>query len=366
MLGKVWPLFGLITLLLFAFNSSASDIVANQSEIRVEIDPRIELMSVIFRLAGNIEYNQCQSLVVEKRVKEYFNKHRNHPAVQKAKELRMKDHIGFDAVMNLAVHVNDINSCEMLLPLHPRPSTLDSRWKVDELDEFLSDCRNFVLDTKFEDYLLLNKKYYDKSCARLQKLVDEKIKLDWFNDTFGNSSSVNFNLALSVLNGYSNYASRIYLNDRKQVYCILGANNIEWFGNGLPKFEQKDVSLVVHEFCHSFCNPIVDKNIDDLSSFGQKFYNKYRKEMKQQAYANWRTMMRESLVRAFEVRYADFIDGENQARKVIHYQESRGFVWTGDLSKVLELYENQRDKYSSFEDYFPEIIRFFNEYTVRK
>ncbi|MHC4241031.1 MAG: DUF4932 domain-containing protein, partial [Planctomycetota bacterium] len=42
-----------------------------------------------------------------------------------------------------------------------------------------------------------------------------------------------------------------------------------------------------------------------------------------------------------------------------------GFVWTEDLDNLLKTYENNRDKYPTFESFFPEFVAFLNEYSKR-
>jgi hypothetical protein len=42
-----------------------------------------------------------------------------------------------------------------------------------------------------------------------------------------------------------------------------------------------------------------------------------------------------------------------------------GFVWTEDMGNFLKKYENNREKYSTFESFFPEFVDFLNEYTSK-
>ena len=51
-------------------------------KVKVTIDPRVELMSVIFRLAGNQEYNKCKSKRMTRNVNEYFAEYKKHPVDQ--------------------------------------------------------------------------------------------------------------------------------------------------------------------------------------------------------------------------------------------------------------------------------------------
>src|SRR5260370_25143340 len=74
---------------------------------RVGVDPRIELMSVLFRLAGNNEYNQCGIPVYDRAIESYFAPYRNHGAVQLARGLT---DMGFEGPMSLAVHLIAVES----------------------------------------------------------------------------------------------------------------------------------------------------------------------------------------------------------------------------------------------------------------
>ena len=44
---------------------------------------------------------------------------------------------------------------------------------------------------------------------------------------------------------------------------------------------------------------------------------------------------------------------------------SHGFLWTKDLTDLLETYENNRDKYPTFESFFPEFVKFLNDYSIK-
>jgi methionine aminopeptidase len=66
-------------------------------------------------------------------------------------------------------------------------------------------------------------------------------------------------------------------------------------------------------------------------------------------------------VRASVVRYLfKNNDGDNNiVNDEIAEQLNRGFLWTKELVSLLEVYENNRTKYPSIIDFYPEIITFF-------
>jgi len=194
-------------ILLFAFSidsagATASNNVAarqDRTKLKVTIDPRVELMSVVFHLAGNPEYNKCKSKPYMGNLNEHFAGHRNHPAVKMAKKLRETRGVSYDAVMGMAMHIEDINSCGEIVPFEPRPDTLDGRWRIDEAREFLDNCRDFVKETDFKAFLAKNQSQYNTAVARLQQLIDTKANLAWFDEFFVSRDDVDFNLVISML-----------------------------------------------------------------------------------------------------------------------------------------------------------------------
>jgi hypothetical protein len=368
----IWkiPVTALPAILLFALSINSSlasdpnDITARQgrTKLKVTIDPRVELMGVIFHLAGNPEYNNCKSKSYMRNLNEHFAGHREHPAVKMAAKLRKTRGVSYDAVMGMAVHIEDINSCGEIVPFETRPETLDGRWRINEAREFLDNCRDFVKETDFKAFLAKNQSQYETATARLQQLIDTKANIAWFDEFFGPRDDVDFNLVLSILNGPGNYGCRVRLDGRTKIYSIIGAWRVDWLGWGNPTFDPGVLSTVVHEFSHSYCNPLVDKYMKGFRPFGEKYFPRVEKQMKRQAYANWQTMMRESLVRACEVRYAMANDGKERAEQIANYNIGRGFYWIKELSELLGQYEKQRDKYQTLDAFMPKIIEFFQNY----
>lgn len=364
-LVKALPVILLLVFIIDSVRASDPNIVSDgqdRANLKVTIDPRVELMGVIFHLAGNPEYNRCKSKSYMKNLNEHFAGHREHPAVKMATKLRKTRGVSYDAVMGMAVHIEDINSCREIVPFVPRPETLDGRWRINKAREFLGHCRDFVKETDFNAFLAKNKSQYDTAAARLQQLIDTQANLAWFDEFFGPRDDVDFNLVISILNGPGNYGCRVTLDGRTKIYSIIGAWRVDWLGWGNPTFSPNVVGTVVHEFGHSYCNPLVEKYMKEFESFGEKYFPRVEKQMRGQAYGTWQTMMRESLVRACEVRYAMASDGKERAQQVANYNIGRGFHWTKELSELLGQYETQREKYKTLEDFMPEIVKFFQNY----
>src|SRR5262245_16521587 len=99
-LRSIWVIVAAITVSAAHLPSGAGD----QGEYRVGVDPRVELMSIIFRLAGNSEYNQGVLKSYLDDIDAHFGPHKDHAAIKFATKLRQTRGVSFDAVMGMAIH----------------------------------------------------------------------------------------------------------------------------------------------------------------------------------------------------------------------------------------------------------------------
>jgi hypothetical protein len=329
--------------------------------LRVVVDPRVELVSLIFRLAGNREYSRCLVPSYAAHVEKQFSPFSEHPAVKLARKLRQSRGVSYDACMGLAVLLTGTSEPRLALPLDPWPDFLDHRWDSTSASNFVAAAGQFVKDTGFDAFVQAHEGLYRTSESRMQALMDREAHLDWFNRFFGEKPKAKFTLILGMLNGGSCYGPRC--RDQagtEQLFCVLGV----WATDekGVPVFGKDVLSTVVHEFCHSYANPIIDRHASELQEAGQQLYEPVAERMRSQAYGDALTMLRESLVRASVVRYLNRYDGEKSSEREISDQQTRGFEWMKELSSLLGQYEAERDRYPSLELFSPFLVSFFRDY----
>ncbi|HEX5054449.1 MAG TPA: DUF4932 domain-containing protein [Planctomycetota bacterium] len=332
-----------------------------KSLLQVRVDPRVELLSLVFRLAGNPEYNQGRIDAYSKAVDAWFGAAKDHAVIAHAARLRAQRGVSYDAVMGLAVHLD-----EQFAPLLPlaRAERLDHRWPAAEADKFVKELRDFARKAKAAAFFAEQAPLYELARQRLQHVIDENLELGWFDHFFGARPTASFELAIGLLNGGGNFGPSVKLRDGKeQLYCILGAWKTD--GDGQPVFDGDYVSTVAHEFCHSYCNALIDAHEKEFEAAGTAIWPFVADVMQQQAYGNWQTMLRESLVRACVVRYQQKTGGEAAAQREIAEQHDRGFEWTGELAGVLADYERQRAEHATLATFMPEVVAFFAGYAPR-
>lgn len=325
---------------------------------RIAVDPRAELMAIVFRLAGSPEYSQGRIQPYISDIDRHFAKVKDHPAVVLARQLRERQGVSFDAVMSMAVHLSDVERFDERAPFDSAGIALDGRWGGVEARPFLAALRRFVADARFADFVAAHRDMYDSTGARLQRTITENANLAWFAGFFGERPAAEFIVVPLLANATGNFGVRLRSGGRDvEIYAILGTGTAD--SSGIPTFDARLVPTLVHEFNHSFVNQVVDPYADALAATGGQVYAAVTPAMRAQAYGNSKTMIDESLVRAAVARYLLANRGEAAARDAIGTERGRMFLWTGELYDLLGEYEAGRARYPTFASFMPRVVEYF-------
>ncbi|HUT46171.1 MAG TPA: DUF4932 domain-containing protein [Sedimentisphaerales bacterium] len=342
-----------------AESSGGQALLTGDRKITVSVDPRVELIGIVFRLAGNPEYNDGTLRPYAKAIERHFGDFDNHPVVKMAAELRCKRSMSCDGPMSLAVNID--RDFRLRKTVEEWPSTLDYRWEKQETAEFLEKLRQFAAETKFDEFFKAQNEIYEKGIRSCEDLMAQHDLGTWLGDFFGVKDCGDLKLVLGFINGFSNYGPRFTAGRTSEKYAIVGMRPFDPANTVI--FRPMQIGTTVHEFCHSFVNPVVDKYMGRLQPAGEKLFAAHGPAMRMRGYQKWESVMYETAVRAcvmsfvrqkFEPMYLDYF---------LRDEVNVGFVWIEEMGNFLKNYENNRDKYPTFESFFPEFVTFLNEYT---
>ena len=271
-----------------------------QDLIEVRVDRRFELMSIVFRLADFSEYRMGNVADYNTAVDAYFGPFKEHAAVKMARGLRQR--VSFDAIPNLAVRVTDAIHFQPLRPLADAATRLDSRWDIRVAAEFLKTMVSFAKDTDAGKFFETQEPLYRATLNACKQDLLSYLDRGWFERTFGKRDRDNFTLCVAMLNGPGNYGASVP-NDHggEDLFALIGTG--ETLKGKLPSFSQAYLGTLVHEFLHSFVNPWVDRHMRDLRAAGEALNAPVAEQMKRLAYGTVSAVLRESMVRAFTIRY---------------------------------------------------------------
>ncbi len=333
-----------------------------------QVNENVELMSILSRMAGFQEYNMDMGGLYIKDMDNYFKDNTDHPAIRYMQELRNKYGISYDAVMSMAIHLDNHNDSLSLID-KDTPS-LDQRWTDVDKDEFLSYLNSFYKDTKFHEFFKAHKDIYEKGIKSFQHNVTNYVDFDWFSNFYGCEPQENYSIIIGFCNGGGNYGVVRQLKGRKKdVFAIVG-----YFVNeeDVPMYNQRYLPTLIHEFNHSFINHFLDENkypahVKELEPAAADLFKSSQWSMSRQAYNNWKTMINESLVRAAVICY--MLDKEYKSEEIkneLLEQMQRNFRWMPELVSLLRKYEKKQSKYRNFENFYPNVISFFKGYAQKE
>jgi len=329
----------------------------NVAAVKIEVDPRVELVGIVFRLAGNYEFNQGWIRSYVKDIERQFGDFDGHPAVKLAARLRSTRRMSCDGPMSLAVYID--RNYRPRKTFEQWPWGLDVRWKKQETAEFLEQLRQFAAETKFNEFYKAHSTLYVTGIRSCRTVMAQYDLRTWLGEFFGVEEIGDLRLVLGFLNGSGNYGPRFTAGKIHEKYAIIGMPLPDADGN--PVFHPKKLAIIAHEFCHSFANPVVEKYMEQLQPASEKLYAAQAPAMKRIGYQNWRSLMYESAVRASVASYIRNSFEPEYLQNYLDEEAGCGFVWTKELSDLLRTYEANRDKYPTFEAFFPEIVDFFNK-----
>jgi hypothetical protein len=337
---------------------------------RVGVDPRVELLSIVCRLADFFEYKQpAVPAAYQKAIDDHFGKYRDHKAVKFAQERLRKKNFGFPGPMALAIHLKDVQSLAERVPFEKSTLAADykkANWQGDEIREFLELLRQFAADTKFSEFIKSQQAWYDKTDAKLQAFVKTSTDLEWYARFTGVKSTARFIVIPAMANGGCCYGIKNTAEDgAEEVYAVCGVGKVD--AEGLPVFNASYLEVMVHEFNHSFTNPSVSKFLKQMEKSARLIRrHKSTNSLAQQGYGDsWEAVLYESLVRAATIRYIVAHEGQDAAKRKIEEETSLSFFWVGELSDLLGEYEKDRKKYPTLDSFMPKVVAFFDGVPTR-
>jgi hypothetical protein len=324
---------------------SSSTTKPKPQPLTVRVDRRVEVMSILQRLAAASEYLGTPATTYVSDVATTFGPFAEHPAVQRTRELRAKYGISYDAPMWLAVALDD------RLYLRSRP--LDARWANVDIDGYMVLVRDFVTATKFEAFFTAHAPYYARVEARLRDAIAKEDPTSWFDRFFGARPGASFVVVPGMLTGTRNFGPR----SETELYQILGMSHVDF--DELPFIDDALIELLVHETAHSYINPLFEKHRAELAPHGERLLARVAEPMRKQAYPTWDIMLNEQGVRAVTALYLRERKGAAAGDAAITREEARSFLWTRPLADLLGTYAAQREQYADLEAFMPKIVELF-------
>lgn len=335
---------------------AASCLFTGRAQMTSKIDPKFELTSIAFRLAGANEYAQCGVPEYAKAIDAYFLPYVDHPLIGFIQQIRRDYGIGYDAVSSSADWLMIKDGKVKLQPQYKVSdiSKAEQRWTEPVFSHYLKLLNDFYRKTKFQEFYDANGELYGYATTQLDALLNT-IDTDWFERYYGISFG-NPDIFIGLCNGPSNYA--LTEKSRYVGYGIVVGCGSDM--NGKPAYNPMFSSIILHEFAHNYSNPLIDAHWNELEKSADIIYSNVAAEMSQLAYGSARTTLSEWFDNLCVTMYYRETQPELVGDLVSNY-ENMGFIWMGRSVKLMDEFYADRTRYPDISDFMPRIIEFVSE-----
>lgn len=331
--------------------------------VPVSVEENIEFVSAMCRIAGFEEYHNDITGTYASSIDSLLSPFEGSEAVAMLRDVRGRQGVSYDAVASLAANTVIRDGHLALLP-GADVSLLDNRWQSGQDARLVQLMDDVYRASRFHDFYLSQTPYYDKVAANARDMV-AKVDLTWLSDFFG--FEIPGRIAVSLLN-VGNYGVTCHCAERPDnAVIIIGCSMLD--DDGVPVFHNME-SLIVHEFSHPVCNPIIENNLVSFNGNASLIAQLMKDELAEQAYAGGRTMLCESVVRAVEMQYAiahatcaeDSTDVEDRIKIAV----GRGFFPIPEILEVMNTYQCNRDRYANLNEVAPLFVAAINDIDVTR
>lgn len=330
--------------------------------VPAEFNEYVDLMCVMWRLAGATEYNVPVSNPYSDSVDKHFTQYSSHSAVQLAKNYYEKG-VGYDAVASFGAMLQMTDDGRIAFNKSVIDD-LDYRWEDEMKSEFLTELNAFYADTHFHEWFVANEAL-QKDIVRAFQKVSQQIDIEWLGKFFSNNANAEFRLIVCPLAGVNNYGVSMKRTDGTSLLCpVISCLTYE---KGQYKFDSDVVlPIIVHEFCHPYCNPLIERYWEGIAPTAEKAFREREKQLSQQAYTNARIMMYETFVRASVIRYMQehYTDKQVNVPRLVRIEEDGGFLLTGTMLEALTDYQAKRHENHDMTDFFPLLANAVNGFDI--
>ena len=214
-------------LVAFGFQAHAQEKVFLE---KPHVDKRVELLSIVFRLAERPEYSTKVFKIYTDRIEQHFEKYKNHELIQFTKSIINERGLSYDSPMWMAIHLDDnLNLLTDVTDVWQR----DTRWTIENVEKFVPLLQQFAKDTKFDDFFKENTVLYNEAVKLFDPLY-EPVRLDWYFSFYGKEPSEIFSIILGLGKSGNKGPSLDYTDGSRKVYSIVGVSHTD--STGMPLF----------------------------------------------------------------------------------------------------------------------------------
>ena len=320
----------------------------------IKIDPRMELLSIFLSYTDWPYFGKFEdtTYVYYQKVKSHFDKFKDNPNIAWFEKASENWNLDDPATLMLWV-----SSPPNMSQIHPYPLHPTCQLDTIEFQNLIQKLNEYADNTEFMDFWNENQDLYYQFEKNIKELVPYNKFVQLMMEFYGEDKA-QFIFIPAPMFKWVSFGPQLNTANGEIPHFISTFTKYE---DGNPYFtEERLRMLIFHEFGHSFVNPICEKYRTEIFNHVE-FFEYLKKDMSAIAYPDWFPTFHEHIVRTGENMLLERAGYKVEAEE--NYKENLrdGFYLLPYFKEKMEYYDQNRDQYESFDQFFPELLKVFEE-----
>lgn len=336
---------------------SQTTATAQTRKLQVYVDEKTELITTIQLLSG-YRYLTTADIAYKKEVLAHFKRFQGHEAVKLYKTISTWFYGG--APLAFIAHYDFPKTKAIARFTAEDELTFSYKTKKDTLNLFLNLLVDFYKTSDFHTFFKSQQPFYAQISDAILKESKRVDYIGIMEKHFGQQQFA-YKVILSPLQMDAGFGPMLETAHGNILYSFIG-----------PKYDSKDIpdfdseilfqELILHEFSHSFCNPLIDKNMKVLNA-DSCLLLPILKDQLDQGYGTWQTCLLEHWTRANEIVLNRIIYGQPIADTLLAKNiDEEKWIYLKGLVDILEKeYVTNRTQHRTLESIMPKVIVYFEK-----
>lgn len=322
------------------------------AQIQSTVDERMELQSIVFRLAGAQEFVNNDFKKYSDAVDKYFSRYSDHEIIRFIQEIRSRKNVAY-SLIPASTPMLEIKDNKVVSQMENAYGPAVSVWGED-WDRYVQLLNDFYRKSKFNKFFSSHSETYCKAMADTDKML-ARIDTSWFAETFGYYCEPRVYLCMA--NGRHNYS-------------FTDSTSKGGYGIALGYSPMHFHNVIIHEMAHRY-TAMSDNYYPEAESAMTRIFENRRlvERYRQNAYPQKSTVFNEWLTDLVVIMYNMATDTVSSGRQRVLNDISRaegmyGYIWMGRSVDFMDNFYNDRDSYPYFQDFMPRLCEFLR-FTTR-
>lgn len=329
------------------------------------VDERVELTSIVFRLAGMHEYINNNVKAYADRIDRYFEPYKDHPVIAYVQSLRQEYGLAYATVAKGSLLLSiDKNRVSMRPEATPEIlNYAESRWPYEAFVKYVDLLNDFYRKTRFHKFFADNADVYRAAEQSTDALL-LNINPEWFSSFFG-TDVILPKVYAAVANGPHNYCVDDYSSSSKYgivIGCAFGDTN--GMPTMFPAASAPTLYAIVHEICHIYTSPIEQMYRPYMQEASEKIYEEVEEPMRRLAYGSPVEVIGEWFNNLCTILYFKECPADASVFPAFNFwtatEVQQGFVWMERSVAFMDNFYADRETYPYIDAFMPRLVAWLN------